>query len=485
MFVALTVITAMAQPSAPDTLWTRTFGGTGDDWGFYVEQTSDGGFIITGGTDSFGAGMADIYLIKTESNGDTMWTKTFGGEFMDWGMCVLQTEDGGYIIAGSTTSFGMGAWDAFLIKTGANGNETWNRTIGGLQLDAGNCLAQTPDGGFIIAGTTYSFGAGESDMYLVKTDFEGNVIWSQTFGGNEMDGAGGVQRTIDGGCIAAGWTGPSGNYDVLLVKTDSSGVEEWQQTFGGPEWDDAWAVRQTADGGYILAGSTRSYGAGSNDIYVIKTDELGNEIWNRAIGGEGEDSGSDVKLTTDGGFIVTGWTEAPGSSTDVYILKIDEDGDEIWSKTIGGYDYDLGYCTVITSGEEFVIAGCTNSYGVGESDIYLVRLEAEGAAVEENLSEAPAVSSLSPLYPNPFNDSSTMTFSVAKAGEVRLAVYDVQGREVQSLVNGHLSLGKHRVVWNAEGAASGTYFVRLMVDGGQLTVPGSRQTAVRKAVLVK
>ena len=452
-----------AQPSAPDTLWTRTYGGTGDEWGYHVEQTSDGGFIITGQTESFGAGLADVYLIKTDSNGDTMWTRTYGGEFMDWGMGVLETDDGGYLIAGSTSSFGMGEWDAYLIKTDSNGDLVWSRTIGGLQVDAGNCIDQAFDGGYIIAGTTYSFGAGESDMYLVKTDFEGNVIWSQTFGGNEMDGAAGVQQTIDGGYIAAGW----------------------QQTYGGAEWDDAWAVRQTSDGGYILAGNTQSFGSGFIDIYVIKTDELGNEIWNRVIGGEGEDSGYDVKLTIDGGYIVTGCSELPGNLNDVYITKMDENGDEIWSKTIGGYDYDVGFCTVITSGEELVIAGYTNSYGAGEGDIYLVRLEAEGVSVEDYFAEVPDAFTLSSVYPNPFNAQTAISFRLQAKGEIELAVYDVLGRRVWGLGGRVWDAGEHRVTWDAEGVASGTYFIRLSADGGQLTVDGSQQTAVETAVLVK
>jgi hypothetical protein len=206
------------------------------------------------------------------------WNKTFGGSSADFATSVKQTSDGGYILAGYTFSFGSGESDFWLVKTDSSGGHEWNRTFGGDSYDFASSVQQTSDGGYILAGHTYSFGAGVSDFWLVKTDSSGNLEWDQTFGGSDSEFAYSVQQTFDGGYVIAGYTNSFGfGGDFWFVKTDSSGNHEWNRTFGGSDFDQVHSVQQTSDGGYILAGYTNSFGSGG-DFWVIKTDSSGGTL---------------------------------------------------------------------------------------------------------------------------------------------------------------------------------------------------------------
>lgn len=377
MIAVLAILTSIAI-AQPPTLWTQTYGGTGSEQSFSVQQTQDGGYIITGY--SMINWNYDVYLIKTDALGDTIWTRTFGGSGVEQGESVQQTDDGGYIIAGYTSSYGAGSMDVYLVKTDASGAEEWSQTFGGSSIDWAYSVKQIQDGGYIITGSTQSYGAGSHDVWLIKTDASGNQEWTQTFGGGAYDHGDSVQQTSDGGYIITGVTLSygAGSYDFWLIKTDASGTEEWNSTFGGTEDDQGNSVDQTGDGGYIIAGHTTSYGAGDYDVYLVKTDASGTEEWSQTFGGWDMDIGQGVQQTSDGGYIIAGNTESYGAgSKDVYLVKTNASGSEEWSQAYGGWDEDQGYSVQQTADGGYITTGMTESYGAGNKDVYLIRLEGE------------------------------------------------------------------------------------------------------------
>ena len=260
--------------------WEKTFGGGPmfGEIGNSVQQTNDGGYIITGWTFSFGNGNSDVYLIKTDVNGVEQWSQTFGGTGWEEGRSVQQTTDGGYIICGDTESFGNGNGDVYLIKTNGNGVEQWSQTFGGTENDRGHSVQQTNDGGYIICGYSKSIGIGlHHDFYLIKIDGNGNQIWDQIFPQTNESVGFSVRQTNDGGYIFTGHTETYGvgDGDVYLIKTNGNGVEQWSQTFGGTGYDGGYSVQQTNDGGYIICGEKGDLVNGTEDVYLIKTDSQG------------------------------------------------------------------------------------------------------------------------------------------------------------------------------------------------------------------
>ncbi|MCL0104799.1 hypothetical protein M1O57_04340 [Dehalococcoidia bacterium] len=366
----------------PDKEWDRTFGGADLEMAYSLQQTRDGGFIIAGSGGAGGVEYLDVWLVKTDQEGDKEWSRTFGGAGRDTVRSVQQTADGGFIIAGETRSFGAGKGDVWLIKTDEEGNKEWNRTFGGAGRDAAWSVQQTADGGFIIAGETRSFDAGKDDVWLIKTDEEGNKEWSRTFGGKRRDGASSVKQTTDGGFIIAGWTRSfgAGQKDFWLIRTDQDGNKEWSRTFGGRHTDAAFSAQQTRDGGFIIAGMRMIafLGAGDTDFWLVKTDEEGNKEWSRTFGGRYCEGASSVKQTTDGGFIIAGDTKSFGAGgSDFWLVKTDEEGNKEWAKTFGGTDLDVAHSVEQTACGGFIIAGRTNSFGAGESDFWLIKLAPE------------------------------------------------------------------------------------------------------------
>ncbi len=481
--------------------FAKTYGGTSRDKAYSVQQTSDGGYIVAGYTNSFGAGWDDILLIKTDAFGNVQWAKTYGEADNDVAYSVQQTSDGGYIVAGTTVSFGAGGGDIFLVKTDANGNIIWAKTYGGTSGEDATSVQQTSDGGYILAGYTRSFGAGDKDIFLIKTDASGNLQWAKTYGGIDWDVAYSVQQTSDGGYIVAGetWSFGAGGFDIFLIKTDAFGNVQWAKTYGGASLDIALSVQQTSDGGYIVTGGTLSFGAGNWDIFLIKTDANGNVQWAKTYGGTGNDWASSVQQTSDGGYILAGVTTSFGAGwDDIFLINTDANGNVQWAKTYVGTDWDEALSVQQTSDGGYIVAGYTRSFGAGWDDIFLIKTDANGdigsCVIVQDASPtvntvSPTVNTFSPSIsspsltvtsPSPTITSPTLTVSepcplsisesckpvsglitpykggikVSKSGEFEVKVYNVSGVMVKSIK------GKEEVRLEL---SRGVYFVEVVL----------------------
>ncbi len=455
--VMLAILLLAGDVSAvPVEQWNKTFGGTGNDYAYSVQQTSDGGYVFVGFTYSYRWGGSDAWLIKTDTNGNLQWNKRFGGTKLtgvgeNYAYFVQQTTDGGYILAGYTDSYGTGNGDAWLIKTDTNGNHEWNKTFGGINPDWAYSVYQTLDGGYIIAGRTNSFGAGNDDAWLIKTDVNGNQEWNKTFGDMGYERFNSVRQTSDGSYILGGE--PS----AWLVKIDTTGNQIWNKTID-PYSDSAKTVQQTSDGGYILVGLAHSYYWNIwndwHDALLIKTDANGNLQWNKTFGGFADNRAYSVQQSLDGGYILTGSTNSYGAGFfDAWLIKTDVNGNQQWNKTFGGIDFDETYSVQQTSDEGYILVGNTYSYGVGGSDVWLIKVSSDA------LRQLPNITSFAPSSPVNDVEGATRTFNIT-LNQTANVTWFINGTQVQSnkyvMKSTYTNTSAALETWNITATATNT-----------------------------
>ncbi len=429
-----------------DTLWARTYGGPGLEQGYFVQQTSDNGYIVAGFSNYFGSGGWDIYCIRTDASGDTLWTRTYGGISSEVPpKCIRQTADGGFVILGSTASYGAGDWDIYLIKLNANGNIVWSKTFGGMYSDFGNSILQLSDGGYAITGASGSFGTGGSAVYLMRTDSIGNLDWFKTYGDTGNEVATSFQQTFDSGFIMVGYCKASSalHGDIYLIKTDAYGDTLWTRTFsGGPLYntDMAYAIVQTNDSGYALAGTLNS----SDESIFVKLDMNGNIQWTRNILNANIDA---MQQTFDGGFILAGW--ALPFPAKVCIIKTDSNGNALCQYGNQTVTFKSSYTEVI-SATPFVSSGAlitepATIMGVGCTITTLCTNVAINE-IEENY--------LFRIFPNPTHTAFTLSLN-DEMQNAELKIFDVTGKIVFEEIINNQSL-----IINCKFSA-GLYFVRV------------------------
>ena len=451
-----------------DTTWTKTFGGAVDnEYGFCVQQTSDSGYIVSGVASSFTDVAGDMYLIKLNYTGDTLWTRTYGGFGYEWGSFVEQTSDGGYILVGQTPVFGAGGFDAYMVKTNSSGDISWTKTYGGSGLEIGSAVHQTTDGGYVLCGQIDTYGAGSGDFYLIKTDTAGNSSWAKAYGVPGEEAGVTVKQTSDGGYIIGGSSESTGTLgkDMCLIKTNSIGDTLWAKTYGGSVIDECYEVIQTSDGGYIMCGRSFSFNASADyDVYVVKTNDQGILQWSKTYGLSGTASATDIgysiQQTRDGGYIITGETYSFGVGfKNLYLIKTD---------SLGNSGCNEGIPATVTS----VFTPQVISPPVLTSSGGVISYPATLVNAGGNLTticlitgiEVPETDFNVSIYPNPLTSSTNLEFYLSEINNVSLIVYDIVGREIKNIPAQNFQSGNNSISIDLSGAKQGIYFCRLKAN---------------------
>ncbi|MBW6482295.1 MAG: T9SS type A sorting domain-containing protein [Vicingaceae bacterium] len=468
---ALFLTTLYLTAQAPSIEWQKSLGGSGDDFGHSIQQTIDGGYIVAGNSNSTDGdatgnhGGWDYWIVKLDNIGTIEWQQSLGGSGNDFGWSIQQTTDGGYIVAGSSNSTdgdvtgNNGGADYWVVKLSNLGAITWQKNIGGTGNDEAISIQQTTDGGYIVTGSSISTDGdvtgnnGGQDYWVVKLDSTGTIIWQKSLGGSGSDVATSIQQTTDGGYIVVGFSFSSDgdltvNYgfrDYWVVKLDDTGSITWQKSLGGTLLDEAFSVQQTTDGGYVVAGRSRSTNGdvtgnhGFYDYWVVKLSSSGAIIWEKSLGGTGWDHGFSIQQATDGGYVVAGYSNSTdgdvtgnhGISDDYWIVKLSNTGSIIWQKSLGGTGNDVGQSIQQTLDGGYIITGYSNSTdgdvtgNHGVYDYWVVKLSAT-----VGVNEITAFNEFS-IYPNPTSSQITLKVNANLVGTV-YTIYDNMGKSVMS-----------------------------------------------------
>jgi hypothetical protein len=516
---------AILAQTAPNIHKQKSFGGSSLDYASSIQQTTDRGYIVAGSSVSNDGDVSghhgsssyyDYWIVKLKKNGDIQWQKSLGGSFGDGASSVQQTIDSGYIVAGDSYSKdgdvsghhgSHRSSDYWIVKLTKNGDIQWQKSLGGSSDDEATSIRQTTDSGYIVAGYSYSSDGdvssnrGKSDYWIVKLTKNGDIQWQKSLGGNGYDNANSIQQTTDGGYIVAGVSfsndgdvsrhhGSIGSADYWIVKLTKNGDIQWQKSLGGSADDWATSIQQTTDSGYIVAGWSSSnngdvsshHGSsgnhGTTDYWIVKLTKNGDIRWQKSLGGSGNDYANSIQQTTDGGYIVAGYSYSNDGDVsnnhgdyDYWIVKLKKNGDIQWQKSLGGSGYDIATSIQQTTDSGYIVAGSSGSNddkvsgNHGAWDYWIVKLSKDSLPVapvitnmytgKQNAVQAGNSSKDFIVYPNPVKDvlyvqtKEDAVFSVLSAnGEILFT------RTINS--NGSI---------NTSALPPGTYYLKNNITG--------------------
>jgi hypothetical protein len=371
---------ALSGSAQKDTAWVQTYGGRSVDMAHCVRQVHDGGFVLAGMTSSFGMGESSMYLVRTDSNGTHLWSNTYGGGNISQGYAVRETADNGFALLGYTNSAGAGGYDMFLVKTDSTGRLLWTKTYGGKDWDFGYGMEVLQDGGFILCGETSSFSNGGSDVFIVRTNSVGDTLWTRHYGGAGTDIGYSVASQQDSSYVIAGQTtSAAGDLDALCLRYDTKGNLLSANTYGGKGDEMLNEVCVARDKSLLMIGSSNSAPThGSFDFYDVKADSTGQMIWSNVQGGAGNDQGYGIRETRSGDLDVVGYSDSYNGQGGraMFILRLMQAGGwQITGASFGGILDEEGYSVALTQTGGVVYAGFTNSYGQGLQDMYFVKMK--------------------------------------------------------------------------------------------------------------
>lgn len=498
--VALSLILISLVPgnAQPVMEWSRSFGGSADDIGMDIQQTFDGGFVMISTSDSNDGDLIDIgndpnfrniWLVKTSIEGDILWQKLIGGNGDESASSIIQTLDEGFLVVGTTSSNddvvseNFGSIDIWVVKLNALGEIEWEKSFGGSDDELGVSGIQDTNGDFVVSGFSNSVDGhmtgnnGSFDGFVVKLNIVGEILWQKIIGSEGFEATSDIAETADGGYIVSGIRADSegtiATNDIWIVKLSNDGSEEWERTYGGSSIDRANSVQSLADGSYILVGSTSSndgdisQNLGGQDVWVLKLDNEGDIIWENTYGGSSSEAGRDIQKTSDGGFVIAGFTSSWDGDVDpindfvnYWVLKLDGEGNINWEYSLGGLSSDDANMIRQTSDGGFIVGGSSRSDSGdvighhGEFDFWVVKLAAVPLSIRENVNQENMT-----IYPNPNNGQFSIR-STNVSGNFNIEVLDISGRLVHAQ-NSTLNVNSSIAV-NVENITSGVYMVKIV-----------------------
>ena len=464
------VLVSLAISQVPTVEWESTWGVEGDDQAFNIYLTDDGGYVTAGNTQQFNDGWNDIVFVKFDADGNNVWARRYGStSYAEYCTDFIQLHNGGYLLLGSKVQSPYPSqYYAFLASS--EGYIAWENSFGNPDRRSSACGAvELIDSvvTYYIAGTCqledYRY-----DIAFLKVAPNGALVWQEHYGSIEGSEEGcSICPAGDGSFVITGkWlyeTDPEWVYALVLVKVDCYGNLIWRRFFGAGYESCGLKVKQTADGGFIAVGKAKTDGY-YDDWMVVRTDSEGLPQWTRYFGGSHSDVALDVvELPNDAGFVVAGTMHY--GQWDACLLRLNADGDSLWAVRVGGDPgYEEARGVKQTSDGGFIMAGFTESYGAGDKDFYVVKFSPEQLGIDEHIGGIPDKTSLCDNYPNPFNAATRIEYTLRHESPVKIIVYNVLGQEVSRLLDTTMPAGNHSVQWQANDIQSGIYFYRLIAD---------------------